>query len=172
MSPDSTGYSNGLLQHSERRIKRRPACYPEQGGQSDPIAIKRRGFNRKGIEMNKTLSILPAAILLGGCAVGGNTFGSLDGGTGMGGSIVKMAVESQCRAELDRRSEWRLTALAMSAEKQAEWENKICGCVAQEAPERMTGSDVMQMLDPSTRNQALAALTAKTVSACFGRLYR
>ncbi|HEZ3843203.1 TPA: hypothetical protein WIB82_001956, partial [Neisseria meningitidis] len=72
--------------------------------------------------MNKTLSILPVAILLGGCAAGGgNTFGSLDGGTGMGGSIVKMAVGSQCRAELDKRSEWRLTALAMSAEKQAEW---------------------------------------------------
>ena len=123
--------------------------------------------------MNKTLSILPVAILLGGCAVGGgNTFVSLDGGTGMGGSIVKMAVESQCRAELNKRSEWRLTALAMSVEKQAEWENKICGCVAQEAPERMTGNDVMQMLDPSTRNQALAALTVKTVSACFKRLYR
>lgn len=123
--------------------------------------------------MNKTLSILPAAILLGGCAAGGgNTFGSLDGGTGMGGSIVKMAVGSQCRAELDKRSEWRLTALAMSAEKQAEWENKICACVAQEAPERMIGNDVMQMLDPSTRNQALAALTAKTVSACFKHLYR
>ncbi|HEZ2690408.1 TPA: hypothetical protein ACFMWQ_001496 [Neisseria meningitidis] len=122
--------------------------------------------------MNKTLSILPMAILLGGCAVGGGTFGSLDGGTGMGGSIVKMAVESQCRAELNKRSEWRLTALAMSAEKQAEWENKICACVAQEAPERMTGNDVMQMLDPSTRNQALAALTVKTVSACFKRLYR
>lgn len=122
--------------------------------------------------MKKTLSAALLAVLLGGCAVGGGTFGSLDGGTGMGGSIVKIAVESQCRAELDRRSEWRLTALAMSAEKQAEWENKICACVAQEAPERMTGNDVMQMLDPSTRNQALAALTAKTVSACFGRLYR
>lgn len=123
--------------------------------------------------MKKTFSAALLAVLLGGCAVGGGgTFGSLDGGTGMGGSIVKMAVESQCRAELDRRSEWRLTALAMSAEKQAEWENKICACVAQEAPERMTGNDVMQMLDPSTRNQALAALTAKTVSACFGRLYR
>lgn len=122
--------------------------------------------------MKKTLSAALLAVLLGGCAVGGGTFGSLDGGTGMGGSIVKIAVESQCRAELNKRSEWRLTALAMSAEKQAEWENKICGCVAQEAPERMTGSDVMQMLNPSTRNQALAALTAKTVSACFGRLYR
>ncbi|WP_196427992.1 hypothetical protein [Neisseria polysaccharea] len=123
--------------------------------------------------MKKTLSAALLAVLLGGCAVGGgNTFGGLDSGTGMGGSIVKMAVGSQCRAELNKRSEWRLTALAMSAEKQAEWENKICGCVAQEAPERMTGNDVMQMLDPSTRNQALAALTVKTVSACFKRLYR
>ncbi|HHK5604143.1 TPA: hypothetical protein ACQUJM_000417 [Neisseria polysaccharea] len=122
--------------------------------------------------MKKTLSAALLAVLLGGCAVGGGTFGSLDGGTGMGGSIVKIAVESQCRAELNKRSEWRLTALAMSAEKQAEWENKICACVAQEVPERMTGNDVMQMLDPSTRNQALAALTVKTVSACFKRLYR
>ncbi|HFC8522531.1 TPA: hypothetical protein ACFRHA_001433 [Neisseria subflava] len=123
--------------------------------------------------MNNTLSILPMAILLGGCAVGGgNTFGGLDGGTGMGGSIVKMAVESQCRAELNKRSEWRLTALAMSAEKQVEWENKICGCATEEAPNQLTGNDVMQMLNQSTRNQALAALTAKTVSACFGRLYR
>lgn len=123
--------------------------------------------------MNKTLSILPVAILLGGCAVGGGgTFGSLDGGTGMGGSIVKMAVGSQCRAELDKRSEWRLTALAMSAEKQAEWENKICGCATEEAPNQLTGNDVMQMLNQSTRNQALAALTVKTVSACFKRLYR
>lgn len=123
--------------------------------------------------MNNTLSILPMAILLGGCAVGGgNTFGGLDGGTGMGGSIVKMAVESQCRAELNKRSEWRLTALAMSAEKQAEWENKICACVAQEAPNQLTGNDVMQMLNQSTRNQAITTVTAKTVSACFKRLYR
>lgn len=123
--------------------------------------------------MNNTLSILPMAILLGGCAVGGgNTFGGLDGGTGMGGSIVKIAVESQCRAELNKRSEWRLTTLAMSAEKQEEWENKICGCATEEAPNQLTGNDVMQMLNQSTRNQAITTVTAKTVSACFKRLYR
>lgn len=122
--------------------------------------------------MNKTLSILPHGNLTRRVPPHGNTFGSLDGGTGMGGSIVKMTVESQCRAELDRRSEWRLTALAMSAEKQAEWENKICGCATEEAPNQLTGNDVMQMLNQSTRNQALAALTVKTVSACFKRLYR
>lgn len=122
--------------------------------------------------MKKTLSAALLAVLLGGCAGGGNTFGGLDGGTGMGGSIVKMAVESQCRAELNKRSEWRLTALAMSAEKQAEWENKICGCATEEAPNQLTGNDVMQMLNQSTRNQAITTVTAKTVSACFKRLYR
>ena len=122
--------------------------------------------------MKKTLSTTMLAVLLGGCSAGGNTLGGLDGGTGMGGSIVKMAVESQCRAELNKRSEWRLTALAMSAEKQAEWENKICGCATEEAPNQLTGNDVMQMLNQSTRNQAITAVTAKTVSACFKRLYR
>lgn len=123
--------------------------------------------------MKKTSSITMLAVLLGGCAAGdSNTFGGLDGGTGMGGSIVKMAVESQCRAELNKRSEWRLTALAMSAEKQAEWENKICGCATEEAPNQLTGNDVMQMLNQSTRNQAITSVTAKTVSACFKRLYR
>ena len=123
--------------------------------------------------MKKTFSAALLAVLLGGCAVGGGgTFGSLDGGTGMGGSIVKMAVGSQCRAELDKRSEWRLTALAMSAEKQAEWENKICGCATEEAPNQLTGNDVMQMLNQSTRNQAITTVTAKTVSACFKHLYR
>lgn len=123
--------------------------------------------------MKKTLSTTMLAVLLGGCAAGGgNALGGLDGGTGMGGSIVKMAVESQCRAELNKRSEWRLTALAMSAEKQAEWENKICGCATEEAPNQLTGNDVMQMLNQSTRNQAITSVTAKTVSACFKRLYR
>ncbi len=125
------------------------------------------------MNMKKIVTVASVAALLGGCAYDSDSaFGGLDGGTGMGGSIVKMAVESQCRAELNKRSEWRLTALAMSAEKQAEWENKICGCATEEAPNQLTGNDVMQMLNQSTRNQAITAVTAKTVSACFKRLYR
>ena len=125
------------------------------------------------MNMKKIVAVASVTALLGGCAYDSDSaFGGLGGGTGMGGSIVKMAVESQCRAELNKRSEWRLTALAMSAEKQAEWENKICGCATEEAPNQLTGNDVMQMLNQSTRNQAITAVTAKTVSACFKRLYR
>lgn len=123
--------------------------------------------------MKKILSAVLAAALLGGCATSSDasSFNGLNG-TGIGGSLVKIAVENQCRAELNKRSEWRLTALAMSAEKQAEWESRICGCVTEEAPNQLTGNDVMQMLDASTRNQAIASVTTKTVTACVKRLFR
>jgi len=60
----------------------------------------------------------------------------------------------------------------MSAEKQAEWENKICGCPSEEAPNQLTATEMMQGLSPATREQAIASVTAKTVTACFKRLYK
>ncbi len=69
------------------------------------------------------LAAVTSAFLLGACATGGESFGGLGSGTGIGSSVVKMAVDSQCRTELNKRNEWRVIALAMSAEKQAEWEN-------------------------------------------------
>lgn len=113
-----------------------------------------------------------AAVFLGGCAAGTDTGFGLGSGTGIGGSVVKMAVDNQCRSELNKRNEWRLIALAMSAEKQREWEDKICGCASEEAPNQVTGQELMQVLNPSTRNQAIASVTVKTVNACFQRLYR
>lgn len=92
-------------------------------------------------------------------------------GTGIGSSVVKMAVENQCRSELNKRNEWRMVALAMSAEKQEEWESKICGCASEEAHNHLTANEMMQVLNPSTRTQALATVTAKTVTACVKRVY-
>ena len=65
----------------------------------------------------------------------------------------------------------RMAALAMSAEKQEEWESKICGCASEEAPNQLTANEMMQVLSPSTRTQALATVTAKTVTACVKRIY-
>ena len=105
------------------------------------------------------LAAVTSAFLLGACATGGDSFGGL-------------AVDSQCRTELNKRNEWRVIALAMSAEKQAEWENKICSCASEEAPNQLTATEMMQVLSPATREQAIASVTAKTVTACFKRLYK
>lgn len=121
--------------------------------------------------MKKFLALTLSSLLLAACASNGTT--STDGlsGTGVGSSVVKMAVENQCRTELNKRNEWRVVALAMSAEKQAEWENKICSCASEEAPNQLTATELMQVLNPTTRTQALATVTAKTVTACVKRIY-
>lgn len=110
-----------------------------------------------------------AVSVLAGCAGSGFDTGSA---TGMGTSLAKMAVDSQCRTELNSRNEWRLVALAMTAEKQQEWENKICGCASEEALNQLTATEIAQAINPSTRTQAVANVTAKTVTACVNRLYK
>lgn len=122
--------------------------------------------------MKKILAAAVSALLLGACATGTGSMNGLGSGTGIGSSVVKMAVENQCRTELNKRNEWRMVALAMSAEKQEEWESKICGCASEEAPNQLTANEMMQVLNPSTRTQALATVTAKTVTACVKRIYR
>lgn len=121
--------------------------------------------------MKKISAALLASLILSACAVDGGS-SALNTGTGIGSSLVKMAVDNQCRTELNKRNEWRMIALAMSAEKQAEWENRICGCASEEAPNQLTANELVQVLNANTRTQAVASVTAKTVNACFQRIYK
>jgi len=121
------------------------------------------------MNMKKIVAVASVAALLGGCAYDSD---SAFGGTGIGGSVVKMAVDHQCRSELNNRNEWRLVALTMSADKQREWEDKICGCASEEAPNQVSAQELMDVLNPSSRDRAIASVTVKTVNACFKRLYR
>lgn len=121
--------------------------------------------------MKKISAALLATLILSACAADGGS-SALNTGTGIGSSLVKMAVDNQCRTELNKHNEWRMIALAMSAEKQAEWENRICGCASEEAPNQLTANELVQVLNANTRTQAVASVTAKTVNACFQRIYK
>lgn len=144
--------------------------------------------------MKKTLSILMTAVLLSACAGSGSSasessnsgigsaIGGLLGGgnsTSEGGSttggltrgLIQMYVKNQCATNLQARNEWRLAALAMSAEKQAEWEDKICGCVTEEAPNHITAADLTGALTESGRAKLMTEVTTKTVTACYKRLF-
>ena len=118
--------------------------------------------------MKKILFAATAALVLGACGTDGS---ALNSGLGMGNSMVKMAVDNQCRTELNNRNEWRLAMLTQSAAQQQAWEDKICGCVSEEAPNQMSAAELVQVVSPSTRTQALANVTTKTVTACVKRLY-
>ena len=82
-----------------------------------------------------------------------------------------MYVQNRCVNELQARTEWRTIALAMSQAKQTEWENKICGCVSEEAPNQLTAADLTQILTPEGRTRVVAEVGAKTVTACYKRLF-
>ena len=124
--------------------------------------------------MNRFLPAALAALLLGGCAANqgaDNAFGGLGSGIGIGGNIVKTAMTQQCRTELDKNKQWKLMGLVMGAEQQSEWGERICGCATEEAANHLTSTEMMQILSPSTRAQAVSSIAGKAITACFKRLY-
>ena len=66
----------------------------------------------------------------------------------------------------------RIASALMGSEMKSQWENKICGCVSEEAPANMTNQEMLQVINPATRNQAVANVAVKTVGACIKRVLR
>lgn len=125
--------------------------------------------------MKKALLLGVVATLLSACVVDGSSSTSSMGSnmsvSNIGSTLLKTAIDNQCRTELNNRNEWRMIALAMTADKQREWENKICGCASEEAPNQITAADMTQLLSETGRTKVAAEVTAKTVTACVKRLY-
>lgn len=123
--------------------------------------------------MKKIALTLAGILALSAC--GSNGTGNLTGvgstATHMGKNLFNFYVQNQCVGELQSRNEWRLIALAMSQQQQNEWENKICGCVSEEGLNNLTAADMANLLKPDSRNQIIAEVGAKTVTACFKKLY-
>lgn len=142
--------------------------------------------------MKKIVSILMVSIGLSACAStdGGvqnqgqsnidRTIGSIFTGTehtstdakaqGITANLIRMYVNNQCVNYLQARQEWRFAALAMSAEKKAEWEGRICGCVSEEAPNHITAADLVGVMTEAGRAKLMTEITTKTVTACYKRL--
>jgi lipoprotein len=113
--------------------------------------------------MQKTL-LFSFAVLLAGCAADGRVSENL------AREIVSPLVDQQCRTQLNKRQEWQIASALMGNEVKNQWENKICGCVSEEAPANMTNQEILQVINPATRDQAVANVAVKTVSACIKRI--
>ena len=113
--------------------------------------------------MQKTL-LFSFAVLLAGCAADGRV------SENVAREIVSPLVDQQCRTQLNKRQEWQIASALMGNEVKNQWENKICGCVSEEAPANMTNQEILQVINPATRDQAVANIAVKTVSACIKRI--
>ena len=127
------------------------------------------------------------ALTLAACAggTGGSDLGGLLGGdtsssnstggaaTAIGKSLIQNKAHNQCSVELNKRQEWRLVALAVTAEKQQQWEDQICGCVSEEAPNSVTVTDLVQAAtNQSARTGIVANAVTKTVTSCLNRFVK
>ena len=112
---------------------------------------------------------------LGGLLGGGTSSSNSTGGaaTAIGKSLIQNYAHNQCSVELNKRQEWRLVALAVTAEKQQQWEDQICGCVSEEAPNSVTVTDLVQAAtNQSARNTIVAGAVTKTVTSCLNRFVK
>ncbi|MDO4434292.1 MAG: hypothetical protein Q4B82_06915 [Alysiella sp.] len=110
------------------------------------------------------------SLTLSACSGTGGSF-NVNNAMKTGTALLKMYVQNQCIGELQSRNEWRLVALTMSRTKQQEWENKICSCVSEEAPNHITAADLPQLMSENGRVQMVANVTTQTVTACYQRLF-
>lgn len=110
---------------------------------------------------------------LGGLLGGGTSNGTGGAATSIGKSLIQNYAHNQCSVELNKRQEWRLMALAVSAEKQQQWEDQICGCVSEEAPNSVTVTDLVQAAtNESARASIVGNAVTKTVTSCLNRFVK
>ncbi len=112
---------------------------------------------------------------LGGLLGGGTSSSNSTGGaaTAIGKSLIQNYAHNQCSVELNKRQEWRLVALAVTAEKQQQWEDQICGCVSEEAPNSVTVTDLVQAAtNESARASIVGNAVTKTVTSCLSRFVK
>ena len=112
---------------------------------------------------------------LGGLLGGGTSSSNSTGGaaTAIGKSLIQNYAHNQCSVELNKRQEWRLVALAVTAEKQQQWEDQICGCVSEEAPNSVTVTDLVQAAtNESARASIVGNAVTKTVTSCLNRFVK
>ena len=121
--------------------------------------------------MKKVLLASVVTVLLSACVANDSSNSNNMNVSNISSTLFKSAIDNQCRTELNNRNEWRMIALAMTADKQREWENKICGCASEEVPNQITAADMTQLLSESGRTKVATEVTVKTVTACVKRLY-
>lgn len=125
-----------------------------------------------GFAMKKLLCVLPfLAFGLTACVTADGTMDPrATAATNMGTGVFKMAVDQKCRTELNARNEWKVISTALTAEKKAQVETQICGCVSEESAKQVTLVEMGQAaIDVNARNTIIARAVTNTLSTCIGQ---
>lgn len=90
--------------------------------------------------------------------------------TNTSNGLLQSLLDNECRAQLNKRQEWQAVAIAMGKPTQQRWEQKVCGCVSDEAARNLSSGEMLAAINPSTRSQVLSKLAAQSVGACLQKI--
>lgn len=89
----------------------------------------------------------------------------------VGQSMIATTVTQECHKQLDKRVEWQTARLLVTPEKAKQWEQKICDCVGEEAPNYVSMSDVATAVTNPAERAAIGARVAEaTLTACVKKI--
>ena len=117
-----------------------------------------------------------ATIALSGCAsTGANTNGGNAVGTAtdIGMSVLKGAIDNQCRIEIEKQPAWRVASVVMSSDQQEAVQSKVCGCVSEQAPQNVTLVELGNAaINSEYRVQLATRVIAKSLQSCYASIIK
>ena len=115
-----------------------------------------------------------AALSIAGCATNGAHMGN---GTAMGTasdigmSVLKGAIDNQCRIEIQKQPAWRVASVVMSSDQKEAVQSKVCSCVSEQAPQQVTLVELGNAaIDTQYRAKLVTRVVAKTLQSCYSSI--
>lgn len=118
-------------------------------------------------------AVLTSAVLLSGCAGTDGTNPSTSAVLGdIGSNLFTQMVDNTCRSQLNAQSFYKTATAVMTAEQKQAFENNVCGCVASEAPNSISMSEIAQAAtNSSVRTQIVGKAMTKTLGTCVQKMF-
>ncbi len=89
----------------------------------------------------------------------------------VGQSMMAATVTQECHTQLNKRAEWQAAKVLMTPAKAKQWQQQICDCVGEEAPNHMSMSDVATAVsNPAERATIGVRVAEATISACVKKI--
>lgn len=124
--------------------------------------------------MKKRLAstIILATFALAGCTTTGgmnnNAGNAIGTANEIGMNVLKSAIDTQCRSQIEKQNAWRIASVAMTQSQQEAVKSNVCGCVSEQAPQQVTIVELGNAaIDPQYRTQLVTRVVAKSLQSCY-----
>lgn len=112
-----------------------------------------------------TMALMTSLFLSGCASTDGNFLGDVST------QLFTEAVDKKCHSELNDNKTYQMVALLMSDVQKNKLEDKVCGCVADEAIKSVSMNEIGQaVIDSSARPRIVTKAVTQTLSACVQKL--